>query len=163
MSKQLSRHVAVSVDVDAAPAAVWAIVSDPTRVGEWSGEARGSEWVSTGDVPYVGARFVGSNQVGKSRRWRRECEVVGCVAPEEFAWRTVATRLYRDSTTWRIALEPIEGGGTRIHQSYELTAPDWLLKVLWWVMPTHRDRTDELRADLARLGEVAGRAAVSPT
>ena len=162
MSKQLSRHVDVSVDVDASPEAVWVIASDPTRVGEWSHEARGCEWVSTGDVPYVGARFVGSNDAGRNRKWKRHCEVVGCVAPREFAWRTIPKGAYRDSTTWRIALEPLNGGGTRIHQSYDLTAPDWLLKLLWRVMPTHRDRTGELRADLERLGEAAIRTSVAP-
>ena len=155
MSKQLSRHVAVTVDVDADPDEVWAVVSDPTRVGEWSREARGCEWVSTGPVPFVGARFVGANQASRLRRWHRQCEVVACAAPREFSWRTVPTALYRDSTTWRIVLEPIDGGGTRIHQSYDLDAPGWLLRMLWLTMPTHRDRTEELRDDLRRLGAVA--------
>ena len=162
MSKQLSRHVDVSVDVDADPAEVWAIVSDPTRVGEWSREACGCEWVSTGEVPYVGARFVGSNEAGRMYKWRRHCEVVGCVAPQEFAWRTVPRGLYRDTTTWRIVLEPLEGGRTRIRQSYDLTAPDWLLRLLWHVMPTHRDRTEELRGDLQRLGAAAAASSTSP-
>jgi uncharacterized protein YndB with AHSA1/START domain len=161
MSKQLPQHVEVSVDVDADPNKVWSVISDPTRVGEWSLEACGAEWISPGDVPFVGARFVGSNDAGRMKTWRRHCEILSCDAPRELSWRTVPKGFYRDSTTWRISLEPT-AEGTRIHQSYDLTAPDWLLRLIWHVMPTHRDRTAELEADLRRLGEVASGRQVSP-
>jgi len=36
--KEVRRGCEASVDIAAPPSAVWAVVADVTRVGEWSGE-----------------------------------------------------------------------------------------------------------------------------
>jgi hypothetical protein len=85
------------------------------------------------------------------------CEV-RTAEPYEFVWRTVPTTFYPDSSEWRVRLE--EGdGGTRIEQSFHvLRAPKVLDIAYATILPTHRDRSEALRDDLRRLGEVAAEA-----
>ena len=53
----------------AKPEAVWSLVSDPTRMGEWSPENTGAEWIKGADGPAVGAKFRGSNARGRMK-WK---------------------------------------------------------------------------------------------
>ncbi len=68
-------HLSESVEVDAAPEVVYALVSDLPRMGSWSPECTGVTW--RGDVrqPVEGARFVGHNRSGRLR-WSTFGEVV---------------------------------------------------------------------------------------
>jgi len=144
----------VEVVANATPEAVWEIVSDITRVGDWSHECKAGVWVDGATSARPGARFKGTNKNGK-QSWTRSNEVLTVDAPREFSWRTVPSRLYADSTVWTITLEPVEGG-TRIVQSFEVVKLNPILdRLIYAVMPKHRDRTDALRDDMHRLGEVA--------
>lgn len=142
----------VAVVVPAALDAVWEVVSDPTRVGEWSHECLACEWVDGYDRAQPGARFRGENRQGLTR-WGRVCEVVRS-EPYELVWRTVPTRLYPDSSEWRIRLTP-DSMGTRIEQSYEIVKSSVLEPLYATLLPAHRDRRDALRRDLERIGEIA--------
>jgi len=152
LPKQMRVETVAAAPLDA----VWKIVHDPTRTGEWSHEAKRVEWIDGAVTAGPGARFRGRNEQGRNK-WSRTCEVVSA-QPYTFVWRTISGRgLYSDSTTWTIALEP-DGEHTRIVQSYEVTKLnpflDWLFFVL---VPAHRDRTDALRQDMERLGALAAR------
>lgn len=150
----LPKRGSVEVVVDATPEEVWAVVTDVRRAGEWSHETRGGEWLDGADRCAPGARFRGRNG-HRAFRWARVCEVEEAEAPTRFAWRTVRTRRYPDSTRWRIELHPVEGG-TRVVQSFEVLQIHPLAERLFYVIvPAHRDRLDALRDDLRRLGEVA--------
>ena len=70
------------------------------------------EWVDGATTATVGARFRGRNRAGRFN-WSRVNEVIAIDAPREIAWRTVTSPIYRDSTEWRIRVEPHERG-TRI-------------------------------------------------
>ena len=140
----------------ASPEAVWAIVGDPTRVGEWSHECGGAEWVDGATSARPGARFRGRNRVGRSR-WSRVCEVVTVDAPRELSWRTVPTRLYPDSTRWTITVEAVDSG-SRIEQRFEVLKLNPVFDRLFYLLvPAHRDRSAALRDDIARLGAAAER------
>jgi hypothetical protein len=156
---EVQKNSRVDVDVDAPLQDVWPVVSDVTRVGEWSHECCSAEWTSgdAGAVP--GARFRGRNRSGPWR-WTRTCEIVAVDEMHEIVWRTVSTWLFPDSTEWRIALQP-SGRGTRITQSFRvLRAPPWLLDRLYArLIPGHQDRDGRIAADLARIGVVAQRGA----
>ena len=147
--KRLLRSATVTVVADATPAQVWAVAADPTRLGEWSHEATGAEWLDD-------TRFAGSNRLGRNR-WVRVNEVLVADRPRRFSWRTVPSRLYRDSTVWSIDLEPLDDGRrTRITQSFEVVQLNAILdRFLALVVPAHRDRREALAADLRRLGAVA--------
>ena len=76
-------------------------------------------------------------------------------------WRTIPTWRFVDSTEWRITLEPLAGGGTRIVQTYDVVrCPPWWEWLVARVVPPHRDRSEALAADLARIGAVAASAAL---
>lgn len=145
--------------VDARPEAVWAVVTDVTRVPEWSGECRRVEWIGGATAAVPGARFRGENRAGPFR-WRRINEVVAADAPTRFVWRTVPTLLYPDSSEWRIELVG-EGDGTRIVQSYDVVRGSKALGFVYSLfVPSHRERQSELGDDLRRLGRVAAGAAL---
>ena len=148
------------VVVDADIRAVWEVVRDPTRVGEWSHECVEGRWVGDDTDARPGARFRGRNRQGPIR-WGRLCEVVR-VEPYELVWRTVPSTFYPDSTEWAIRLEPAEGGGSRIEETFRVVKGTLLEPVYATMIPAHRDRTAALERDLERIGVVA-RGSTSPT
>jgi Polyketide cyclase / dehydrase and lipid transport len=150
----LMRNGSVEATTTATPDQVWAVLADVGRIGEWSHECKATAWLDGATTPAVGARYTGGNRVGRTR-WSRRNEIVAAEPGRELAWRTVPSPLYADSTTWRITLRP-DGTGTRITQSFEVTKLNPVIeRVIYAVMPPHRDRLAALRDDMARLGEVA--------
>lgn len=140
----------------ASPEAIWAVVSDVTRVGEWSHECQGADWVDGATSARPGARFRGKNRIG-IRAWSRSNEVLTADAPRVLSWRTVPAPFFPDSTVWTITLEPT-GAGTRIVQEYEVVKLGPIMSRLYYLTtPKHRDRTAALAEDLRHLGEVAAR------
>ena len=61
----MSNPVVVTKEVNASPETVFALVSDLTRMGEWSPENQGGQWVKGATGPGVGAHFKGRNSNGK--------------------------------------------------------------------------------------------------
>ena len=153
---QLENSVAVTVEADIDD--VWDVVRDVTRVGEWSHECVGAEWLDGSTTPVPGARFRGRNRAGIFR-WGRVCEVVSA-EPYELVWRTVPTAMYPDSSEWRIALDRFDSS-TRISQHFRVLRAPKVLAVLYALaIPAHRDRTTALTKDLQRLGTVASQARI---
>jgi uncharacterized protein YndB with AHSA1/START domain len=109
-----------STIIAAAPERVWALITDITRMGEWSPECRGGRWARRATGPAPGARFVGSNAHGRVR-WSTHCRVVECAEPHRFAF-TVA----ENGMTWGWRLEP-DGDGTRLTQWRARTSRPWLV------------------------------------
>ena len=150
----LKRSGRVEVITDATPDQVWAVVSDVTRVGEWGHECHAGRWLDGASGAVAGARFAGSNRVGRFK-WARVNEVLRAERPGELSWRTVPSWLYRDSTVWRILIEP-DGERTRIVQTFEVVKLGPVLDRLYYLtVPAHRDRLAALTDDIRRLGEVA--------
>jgi hypothetical protein len=150
----LPKTGSVEVVSDASPEAVWDVVADVTRVGEWSHECQAAAWVGGADAARPGARFRGRNHAGRFG-WTRTNEIVSVDPPRELVWRTVRSSLYRDSTEWRITIEPVESG-SRIVQSFEvLELSPFVDRLIWRFMPAHRDRRPALQEDLERLAAVA--------
>ncbi|RBY79961.1 SRPBCC family protein [Blastococcus sp. TF02A-26] len=100
-----------SVVVRTTPEALYDLVSDVTRTGEWSPICRECWW-DEGDGPRVGAHFTGRN-VTPERTWETRSEVVAAERGREFAW-VVGPSVAR----WSFILEPVEGG-TRLTESWE--------------------------------------------
>jgi hypothetical protein len=143
------------VVVDAPVDAVWDVIVDVTRTGEWSHECQVVEWVDGATEAKVGARFVGRNKMGPIG-WSRTNEVVRVEPGREFVWKTIPSRVYRDSTEWTLLVEPAGDARTRIVQSYKVLMIGPVLDRLFYLMiPKHRDRLPALNEDLLRIGEVA--------
>jgi hypothetical protein len=135
--------------------AVWRVVADVTRTGEWSHECLRVVWLGGAVQAAPGVRFRGRNRSGWLR-WSRTCEMLTVDPPTRITWRTITTPLFVDSTEWSVHLHPTEGGGTRIVQEYRLTrCPRWFEWIAVRLIPGHIDRTAALTDDLRRIGAVA--------
>ena len=60
----MTEPVEVTTTIAAPPHAVYALVADLTRMGEWSPETTGVTWLGGADEPRPGARFRGTNRNG---------------------------------------------------------------------------------------------------
>ncbi len=154
----MRRNCQARVTVDAPVDAVWGLVSDVTRVGEWSGECRGCVWADGADTAVRGARFRGRNRRG-GLRWTRLNEVTDVEVPHRLGWRTVTRFPYPDSVEWELRLTETREG-TEVVESFRVVklprVMEWLIGIF---MPAHRDRSTDLAEDLARLKEVVESAA----
>ena len=153
-TKRLARTCRVEAEVAAPAEAVWRVVADPTRTGEWSHECHRVEWLDGATSAVRGARFRGANK-SLWWRWSRTAEVTEAEPGRVIAWRTIRTWRFVDSTDWRITVKPLPRG-TRIVQTYEVVCcPRWWEWLVAHAIPAHRDRTAALAADIRRIGQVA--------
>ena len=60
-------HREARIEINASPEAVYDLISDLPRMGEWSPENIGGEWQNGGSGK-VGDRYIGHNQAGE-RSW----------------------------------------------------------------------------------------------
>jgi uncharacterized protein YndB with AHSA1/START domain len=150
----LPRHGRTETVASAPADAVWEIIADVTRVGEWSHECRGARLLGGARAAAPGVRFRGRNRAGHFR-WSRSCVFSLVEPPRALVWRTGGLWGRVDSTQWRIDLEPVEAG-TRIVQTYQVlhVAPG-LDRVYWRLIKAHRDRRAALADDLDRLAALA--------
>lgn len=151
---RIPRSGDVEAVVDASPEQVWAVMSDVTRIGEWSRECLGADWLGDATGPEVGARFRGRNRVGLLR-WNRVCTVTEVSPPHTFAYRTRGA-ITRDATAWTLRVEPLGDRARIVMSNRVLAMPRPFELVIVNLIPAHRDRSRELAADLVRLGNVAG-------
>jgi hypothetical protein len=77
------QHVA-SLDVTASPEALYDLVTDIARTGEWSPICRACWWKDD-DSPRVGGWFFGRNEAD-GRAWETESQVAVATPGQEFAW-----------------------------------------------------------------------------
>ncbi|WP_402467586.1 SRPBCC family protein [Isoptericola aurantiacus] len=116
-----ARTYSESIEVAAPPAAVYALVSDVTRTGEWSPICTSCRWdegdaPAPGASPQVGAHFTGHNEV-PGRTWETRSEVVAADPGREFAW-VVGQGFAR----WGYTVRPLDGGTrTELTESWEFT------------------------------------------
>ena len=106
-----------SVVVDASPDALYDLVSDVTRTGEWSPVCVACWW-DEGATGRAGDWFTGRN-VTPERTWETRSLVTVADRGREFAWLVGGSR-----ARWGYTLEPVEGG-TRLTESWEFL-PDGL-------------------------------------
>jgi uncharacterized protein YndB with AHSA1/START domain len=132
----------VSVTIAAPPDAVWALVTDLGRMGEWSPETTSCRWFGRRTGPEVGATFVGWNRRG----WARWCTTNAVERAEPgqlFGWRVRET-----GVRWSYELEQ-EGDGTRLTEIRDLSrARTWLLRATGVFVGGVDDHADELRAGM---------------
>ncbi len=102
-----------SIDISATPETVYALVSDITRMGEWSPEAVGGEWLD-GGAGEVGDWFVGHNETSE-REWSRECEIAVAEPGRDFTF--VVGGVEANCTWWSYEMAPVDGG-TRLTERW---------------------------------------------
>ena len=78
--------ITVTRTIKATPEAIFALVSDLPRMGEWSPENTGGAWQKGATGPVVGAQFKGNNRHG-DKSWSTTVRVSECVPGKEFGFR----------------------------------------------------------------------------
>jgi uncharacterized protein YndB with AHSA1/START domain len=150
--------VSVERTINAPPEKVWAMVSDVTRMGEWSPETVGAEWVGDRKEPVVGARFKGRNEIGK-RKWSTVCTVVEAEPGASFAFEVKAGPV--GIALWEYRFAP-DNGGCRVTESWTDKRPKLVELISKPVMGVH-DRAahnrEGMEATLERLAKAAEGAA----
>ena len=101
--------VSVTKEIAASAEEVWALVTDISRMGEWSPETEACTWIKGATGPEVGARFKGSNRNG-SKSWSTVAKVVEAAPGRTFAF-DVAVGPF-GVARWGYAIEPTEAGCT---------------------------------------------------
>jgi hypothetical protein len=111
-----------SVVIATPPERLYTLVSDVTRMGEWSPTCRACWW-DDADATGAGAWFTGRNETSEgrseatgeivpARTWETRSQVVAAEPNREFAWE-----VNNGWVRWGFALEA-DGPGTRLTQSW---------------------------------------------
>ncbi len=100
-----------SILIPAPPEALFDMVSDVTRMGEWSPVCKRCWW-DDGESARVGAWFTGLNETPE-RTWETRCEVVAADRGRRFAFVVGGTW-----TRWTYDFEPT-GDATRVTETWE--------------------------------------------
>lgn len=152
MSEQSEPTAEVSTTIDAPPEAVYRLVSDLPRMGEWSPECVKCEWLGGAKEAAPGAQFKGYNRRGV-RRWSTKSEVVVAEPGREIAWDTKSV-FNLPVARWRYRIEPAPGGGSKVIESTE-DRRGGVMKVLGLLASGVSDRkthnTEGMRATLERI------------
>ena len=103
--------VSATTTIAASPEAVYDIVSDITRVGEWSPETYKAEWVEPG------ARFNGTNKTA-AFEWTTPCVVTSSERGKRFAFDVIGGEDGNGASwSWDIAAADV---GSTLTQTFEL-------------------------------------------
>jgi uncharacterized protein YndB with AHSA1/START domain len=143
----------VTVRMAAPPEKVWALVSDVTRIGEFSPETFEARWTRGATGPEVGAHFKGHvrrNGVGPTY-WTL-CRVTRCEPERVFEFVVGAGDVAVNN--WGYRLEP-DGDGTLVTEYFRLE-PKPYLRLYWALLGRLRGRTNEngMRTTLERMRAV---------
>ena len=151
-----------SVHVAAPPETVYSVVSDVTRMGEWSPETFRCVWLDGATGPAVGARFKGSNKRGVFR-WSTSPTVVAAEPGKEFAFVTEFRG--QKLTQWTYRFEP-DGTGTKVTESFEMVADeprfiDWVQRNVMRLKDRQADLVAGMQETLGRIKAAVERSAAA--
>jgi uncharacterized protein YndB with AHSA1/START domain len=114
---QASGSVVIAADAET----VYDMVSDVTRMGEWSPACTNCTW-DDGATIEPGSWFTGQNQLGDFK-YETRCEVIAADPGKEFAW--IVGGVKEGPALWRYRFTPVDGG-TEVEESsavIRLTGP----------------------------------------
>lgn len=135
----------VMVHFQASPADVWSLVSDVTRIGEYSPETFEAEWIDGATGPMVGAKFRGHvKRNEKGPTYWTTCRVSECEPERIFAFEVLTNG--KALNTWSYRLVEVDGG-TDVTESFQL-ADTFALKVYWMMLGWARGKRN--RNDMQR-------------
>jgi len=151
-----------SIDIDAAPQAVYALVADLPAMGRWSPECYRCDWLDGATAAAPGARFRGRNRIGL-RRWSTLGTVVAADPGRELTFDVQYMGL--PVARWSYRITPRDGGCTLTESTDDRRS--WLMSLMGTALllgTPGADRTtrnqDTIEVTLARLKQEAERTAV---
>jgi Polyketide cyclase / dehydrase and lipid transport len=117
MTEATGAQLEIELMVGKDPARMWDLITDVARIGEWSPECVGAEWLDGGG-PKPGARFAGHNRYGGGFEATVTCVVTEAVQsaagrPGVFEWVVLdpTEEPSHPGSVWRYELEPGESAG----------------------------------------------------
>ncbi|HEY2269788.1 MAG TPA: SRPBCC family protein [Streptosporangiaceae bacterium] len=152
----------VTVRMAASADRIWDLVSDVTRIGEFSPETFEAQWLDGATGARAGARFRGHvRRNGRGPVYWTTCTVTVAEPEREFGF-SVAGLGSSTANTWRYLLEPATDStgepGTEVTESFAMpaTLPN---RIYWSLAGPARLRTnlDGMRATLERIKAVVER------
>jgi len=142
-----------SLSIAAPPRLVYQLITDITRMGEWSPECYHCVWLDGASAAVPGARFRGYNKRGKIR-WQTTAVVTSAEEGRLFAFTTLHDKTGAEETTWRYDLQPLRDG-TVLTESYEfLWCPLWA-RIVEFPVPRDRQLGRGIRQTLSKLKAAA--------
>lgn len=122
----------VSLHIDAPPERIWRLVSDITRMGEWSPVCYRCEWLEGAEGPEVGAKFKGYNKQGPLQWWTT-CEITESDPGRVFEFRTIdglfsIGHRNKEMTRWRYEFTP-DGIGTKVIETSKVVSLPPLIRL----------------------------------
>jgi len=143
VSDEATAVVAVTREAAVPPDRVYELISDVTRMGEWSPETTACVWLGGATGPEVGARFRGRNQIGW-RRWSTTCTVSAADPARRFAFRVTSGPLR--VAEWSFDIEPTPDG-CRVTESFT-DQRGWLIRTGGALLTGVKDRPDHNRSTM---------------
>lgn len=149
-----TESVQVERQIAAPPEKVWALVTDVTRMGEWSPETTSCEWVGKTTGPEIGAKFKGHNRLG-SKSWTTTCVVTDADPDTSFGFLSKIGPF--DVARWLYLIEPADGGSRVIERWTERRNPvsKWVGAKFTGVENRGEHNRPNMETTLERLAAVA--------
>lgn len=145
-----------TIEIAAPPSTVYDLVSDITRMGEWSPECYRCEWLDSATGPVVGARFRGYNRLS-AYRWQTTAVITTADPGREFAF-TILHANGREETLWRYRLNALDAG-TAVIESYEFLWCPVANRIAELPIPRDRQLRRGIEETLQRIKNAAERSA----
>ncbi len=140
MSKPAPLQINVSAVIAAPAERIYDLVADVTQMHRFSPENISALWLKGAEGPSVGARFKGTNQLGKAK-WSTKPTVTVAKRGVQFAFKVPGPA----GPTWTYTFEPVDGG-TLVTESMAQTKASPALIRLIQRRNGVTDRADNLRA-----------------
>ncbi len=159
--------VSDTVDIEADADVLYSLVSDPTRMGDWSPENRGATVLNPAHdgAAFVGMLFEGRNKRGRAS-WVTRCTVTAADPGRRFAF-TVHTigvrkpRLRGANASWEYTFERIAPGRTTVTETWRddrTSWPDPLVAVFDRIATSGKTFSEFQRANIRKTLEALKRA-----
>jgi uncharacterized protein YndB with AHSA1/START domain len=115
--EDLAMSGSAEIVISAPAELLYEMVSDVTRMGEWSPHTFAARWLDGANDATVGARFAGDNR-NEHDTWTLAATVTDAQRPSVFAF--VTGKVEGPATRWEYRFEPVDGG-TRVVESFAWT------------------------------------------
>jgi uncharacterized protein YndB with AHSA1/START domain len=139
----MAADVTVSRDVHAPAETVWAMIADLPRMGDWSPETEGGEWIGGATGPAPGAKFRGRNR-NEGKSWKTVSQVVDAEPGRRFSFIVKAAVL--PVAEWAYDIEPTDAG-CRVTETWSDRRPGFFKPIAAKVTGVS-DRTEHNRVTM---------------
>jgi uncharacterized protein YndB with AHSA1/START domain len=133
------------VTINASPAEVYRLVSDPTVMVDFAEEVVSVRWLGKARQAGVGVKFRGSNRNGW-RRWVTTCTITEAKPGQRFVYE-VRTPFMVPISRWEFELAET-GDGCKVTESSWLRVPNWFIPIAIFITG-HPDRPGVNRNNIA--------------